>query len=101
MASINGLPPSIVPGSTKTNKTTKKNEVKKGQTPTSVGQPTQVANAVSNSIRHVSESDIHRAQVQYDLPEGQSRKAMQEYLSVMTQSKRDELAKLLGVDIYI
>ncbi|WGW01416.1 chromosome partitioning protein ParA [Vibrio sp. YMD68] len=101
MVSINGLPPSIVPGSTKTNKTNKKNEVKKGQVNTSVGQPTQVANAVANSIRHVNESDIHRAQVQYDLPEGQSRKAMQEYLSVMTQSKRDELAKLLGVDIYI
>ncbi|MGC9401456.1 hypothetical protein [Vibrio genomosp. F10] len=101
MVSINGLPPSIVPGSTKTNKTNKKNEVKKGQVTTSVGQPTQVANAVANSIRHVNESDIHRAQVQYDLPEGQSRKAMQEYLSVMTQSKRDELAKLLGVDIYI
>ncbi|MCK6262034.1 chromosome partitioning protein ParA [Vibrio sp. ZSDE26] len=109
MVSINGLPPSIVPGSnktTKTSKASKKSEVKKGQSSTAVGQTavgqtTQVADAVSNSIRHVSESEIHRAQVQYDLPEGQSRKAMQEYLSVMTQSKREELAKLLGVDIYI
>ncbi|MGF1720316.1 chromosome partitioning protein ParA [Vibrio kyushuensis] len=101
MVSINGLPPSVVPSNTKTSKASKKSEVKKGQTTTSVGQTTQVADAVSNSIRHVNESDIHRAQVQYDLPEGQGRKAMQEYLSVMTQSKRDELAKLLGVDIYI
>ena len=104
MVSINGLPPSIVPSSGKTNKTSKaskKSEIKKGQSSTSVGQTTQVANAVSHSIRQINESDIHRAQVQYDLPEGQSRKAMQAYLSVMTQSKRDELAKLLGVDIYI
>ncbi|MCW8335125.1 chromosome partitioning protein ParA [Vibrio sp. SCSIO 43135] len=104
MASINGLPPSLVPNTTRTNKSNKankKNEVKKGQASTSVAQPTKVADAVSHSIRHVQESDIHRAQIQYDLPEGQARKAMQEYLGVMNQAKRDELAQLLGVDIYI
>lgn len=56
---------------------------------------------MAHSIRHVNESDIHKAQVQYDLPEGQGRKAMEEYMNVMNQSKRDELSQLLGVDIYI
>ncbi|MEZ8103736.1 chromosome partitioning protein ParA [Vibrionales bacterium C3R12] len=99
MASINGLPPSIVPN---TKKTTRKNEVKKGQGSTSVGQPTKVANAVANSIKHVSESDIRDAQIQYDLPpEGRARKAMEQYMDVMNQAKREELAQLLGVDIYI
>ncbi|MGF1752051.1 chromosome partitioning protein ParA [Vibrio makurazakiensis] len=100
MVSINGLPPSI--GNTqKTNRTNKKNEVKKGDAKHSVGQPTKVANAVSHSIRHVQESDIHKAQIQYDLPEGRGRRALEEYMDVMNQSKKEELAKLLGVDIYI
>ncbi|NOH79239.1 chromosome partitioning protein ParA [Vibrio sp. RE86] len=100
MVSINGLPPSL-PGPNKTNKT-KKNEVKKTEGKTPVGQPSKVANAVAHSIRHVNESDIHKAQVQYDLPpEGRGRKAMEEYLQVMTQAKRDELSQMMGVDIYI
>ncbi|MGD8108975.1 chromosome partitioning protein ParA [Vibrio sp. TRT 21S02] len=101
MVSINGLPPSQVPGSNRTNKTNKKNEVKKSQAQSQVGQPTKVANAVAHSIRQVKESDIHRAQIQYDLPEGQGRKAMEEYMNVMNQAKREELSQLLGVDIYI
>ncbi|KJY91106.1 hypothetical protein [Vibrio neptunius] len=100
MVSINGLPPSV-PGPNKANKTGKKNEVKKSQGQSSVGRPSKVANAVAHSIRQVNESDIHKAQVQYDLPEGQGRKAMEEYMNVMNQSKRDELSQLLGVDIYI
>lgn len=100
MVSINGLPPSI--GNTqKTNRTNKKNEIKKGDAKGPVGQPTKVANAVSHSIRHVQESDIHKAQIQYDLPEGRGRRAMEEYMNVMNQAKKEELAKLLGVDIYI
>ncbi|NCO47198.1 MAG: chromosome partitioning protein ParA, partial [Vibrio sp.] len=35
------------------------------------------------------------------LPEGRSRKAMEEYMDVMNQAKKEELAQLLGVDIYI
>jgi len=100
MVSVNGLPPSI--GHTqKTNRTNKKNDVKKNDAKSPVGQPTKVANAVSHSIRHVQESDIHKAQIQYDLPEGRGRRAMEEYMDVMNQSKKEELAKLLGVDIYI
>lgn len=100
MVSINGLPPSV-PGPNRTNKAGKKNEVKKSEAKTSVGQPTKVANAVAHSIRYVNESDIHKAQVQYDLPEGRGRQAMQEYMNVMTQAKRDELSQMIGVDIYI
>lgn len=100
MVSINGLPPSI-PGSRKTNRVGKKNEVKKAQQKGDVSQPSKVANAVAHTIRHVQESDIHKAQIQYDLPEGRSRKAMEEYMRVMNQAKRDELIQMLGVDIYI
>lgn len=100
MVSINGLPPSIG-GPNRTNKTNKKNQVKKTDQKEPVNQPSKVANAVANSIRHVNESDIHKAQVQYDLPEGRGRKAMEEYMNVLNQAKRDELSQMLGVDIYI
>ncbi|MDQ2189760.1 chromosome partitioning protein ParA [Vibrio sp. B4-12] len=101
MVSINGLPPAIVPGSNRANRANKNNGVKKGDVKTGVGQPTKVANAVSHSIRHVDPSEIHRANLEYDLPEGRSRKAMEEYMDVMNQAKKEELAQLLGVDIYI
>ena len=42
---------------------------------------------------------IHKAQVQYDLPEGRGRRAMEEYMDVMNQAKKEELAKLIGVGI--
>ena len=100
MVSINGLPPSI-PGPNRANKANKKNEANKSQNQSSVSQPSKVANAVAHSIRHVNESDIHKAQVQYDLLEGRGRKAMQEYLNVLNQNKREELSQMLGVDIYI
>ncbi|MFA0423475.1 chromosome partitioning protein ParA, partial [Vibrio sp. 10N.222.54.A1] len=32
---------------------------------------------------------------------GRGRKAMEEYMDVMNQAKKEELAKLIGVDIYI
>jgi len=100
MVSINGLPPSVS-GPNKANKTGTKGGVKKSQDNPSVGKPSKVANAVAQSIRHVHESDIHKAQLHYDLPEGQGRKALQEYMDVMNQSKREELSQLLGVDLYI
>ncbi|MDN3610523.1 chromosome partitioning protein ParA [Vibrio ostreicida] len=100
MVSINGLPASV-PGPNKANKASRKKESKKSSETSAIGQPSKVANAVAHSIRHVDESDIHKAQVQYDLPEGQGRQAMEAYLKVMNQAKRDELSQLLGVDIYI
>ena len=100
MVSINGLPASI-PGPNKTNKASKKSKVNKSQGKQLAGQSSKVANAVAHTIRHVQDADIHRAQVQYDLPEGHNRKALEEYMRVMTQAKREELKLLLGVDIYI
>ncbi len=100
MVSINGLPASI-PGSSKTNRVSKKNEVRKSQQKQDVGQPSKVANAVAHTIRNVQQADIEKAQIHYDLPEGRSRKALEEYMRVMNQAKRDELIQMLGVDIYI
>ncbi|MDF2155284.1 chromosome partitioning protein ParA [Vibrio sp. CAU 1672] len=101
MASINGLPPASIPGANRTNKAGKKGQVKKAQDKQPVGQPSKVANAVAHSIKQVDEAQLHRAQVQYDLPEGRGRKALEEYMGVMNQAKREELNQLLGVDIYI
>lgn len=100
MVSINGLPPSV-PGPNRANKANKKQGVNKQSKGNEVSQPTKVANAVANSIRPITESDVERAKVQYDLPEGKSRKAMEEYMNVMHQVKRDELSQMLGVDLYI
>ncbi|GAA5646633.1 MULTISPECIES: hypothetical protein [Vibrio] len=104
MVSVNGLPPASVPGNQRTNKAKKagkKNNVNQAQGKTPAEQTSKVADAVSHSIRQVQPSDVHQARLQYDLPEGKSRKAMEEYLNVMNQAKREELASLLGVDIYI
>jgi hypothetical protein len=71
------------------------NELKKtNQTP-------EVDKAISHSIRHMSEAEYQQAKVQYDLPEGRSRKALDEYMKVMNNARREELAQMLGVDIFI
>nr|AER30472.1 chromosome segregation ATPase [Vibrio agarivorans] len=101
MVSIKGLPPSSIPNYRRVGKAKNNNQVQKSQGKTAVGQPTKVANAVSHSIRDINESDLHRARIQYDLPEGRGRKAMQEYMDVMNQARREELSQMLGVDIYI
>ncbi|WP_165311879.1 chromosome partitioning protein ParA [Vibrio ziniensis] len=98
MVSINGLPGNVS-NTNRTSKAKKNNGVKKGHEVAT--RATKVAEAVSYSIRPVDESEIHRAQVEYDLPEGRSRKAMEAYMDVMNRAKREELAQLLGVDIYI
>lgn len=101
MVSINGLPPSIVPGSAKTGKTKRKKDASNSESTEGIGKPSKIANAVSQSIRHVNESDIPDSGIQYDLPQGRSRQAMEHYLGVLNQAKRDELARLIGVDLYI
>ena len=98
MVSINGLPPSI-PGPNRASKA-KKGQGKKSES-TELAAPSKLATAVSQSIRHVDEADIRGAQLHYDLPEGRARKAMEEYMDVMNRAKKEELAQLLGVDIYI
>ncbi len=98
MVSINGLPAAHVANTSKAKKSDRK---RKSQHDAPIGEPTKVANAVATTIRHVQESDIHRAQIEYDLPEGSGRKAMEKYMDVMNQARREELTQLLGVDIYI
>ena len=100
MVSINGLPPAGIPRSNRANKA-KKKEVSDAKASASVGTTSKVATAVAHSIHQMSDADMHNANLQYDLPEGRGRKAMEEYLDVMNQSRREELAQLLGVDIYI
>jgi hypothetical protein len=106
MVSINGLPSAGIPRSNRASKA-KKKSVSDAQASssssqvTSLGQTTKVATAVAHSIHHMSDADMHDANLQYDLPEGRGRKAMEEYLDVMNQARREELAQMLGVDIYI
>lgn len=98
MVTINGLSPTIVPN---TSKAKKKRLTKQNPTDNQVAKTTKVADAVANSIRQVSESEIEKAQIQYDLPSGGSRKAMEEYMDILNQSRKEELAQIIGVDIYI
>lgn len=97
MVIINGLPPTRITNSKKTDKKPSVNqEGRDGGSQTS-----KVAQAVSQSIRPAKESDIEKARLQYDLPEGHSRKAMEAYINMLNQSKKEELAQLAGVDLYI
>lgn len=98
MVTINGLSPTRVPN---TNKAKKKSLSKKDKSENQVVKSTKVAEAVAHSIRQVKASDIEKAQIQYDLPPGGSRKAMEEYMDILNQARKEELAQLIGVDIYI
>ncbi len=105
MVSINGLP--SIPKQRKTQKAKTNKAVSKASTPSSTNatnqttQVTKVAQAVAHSVKHLSDADVARAQVQYDLPEGRSKKALEAYMNVMNRAKREELEQLLGVDIFI
>ncbi|WP_434355889.1 chromosome segregation ATPase [Parasalinivibrio latis] len=67
----------------------------------SAPQPSEVAAAVARGIRNPEMAGEAHAQVHYDLPDGKSRQALSEYLSVMNQQKRDELIAMFGVDIFV
>ncbi|MCL9783069.1 chromosome partitioning protein ParA [Vibrio sp. S4M6] len=102
MVSINGLPPSNVSSTRKTSKAAKKRaQDTRAPDSSSTVQPTKVANAISQSIRSVAQPDAQYSNLQYDFPPGENPKAMSHYLDVLNQSKREELARLIGVDIYI
>ncbi|MCJ2375678.1 chromosome partitioning protein ParA [Vibrio sp. ZSDZ34] len=64
-------------------------------------QVSKVAQAVSLSVNQTQHSEFERARIHYDLPEGRNKKALEEYIGVMQHSKKEELARLLGIDIYI
>lgn len=105
MVSVNGLPPSRINPTNASSKAKGKGKVQKGKEVAAPAQPTKVATAVSHSINAISEADIqsqvNSSRVHYDLPEGRNRQAMEEYMNVMNQTRKDELARMLGVDIYI
>lgn len=99
MSSIHPLLPAAIPASNRTQKAKRKANAKaqvESSTNTSV-----VVSQVARSIQQLSDSELEQAQLAYDLPNGRSRKALEQYWSVMTQAKREELAQLLGIDIYI
>ncbi|WP_413284013.1 chromosome partitioning protein ParA [Vibrio sp. MA40-2] len=98
MVTVNGLTPAIVQ---RNHKAHNKSALKNSDAQNNNNQTSKVASAVSQSIRVVSESDLEKVELQYDLPEGYSRKAMEQYMDVFHHAKKEHLAKLMGVDIYI
>ena len=101
MSSINGLSSAGMAGVRQTTTVTKKQATANTATPQSTTAPSKVARAVSQSIHAVDESQIRRAQVHYDLPQGHARKAMDTYMGVLHHAKKDQLAQLIGVDLYV
>jgi hypothetical protein len=93
MVSITRLPPSIHPQ--------QKTQVSK---PVNVVNNTQSAVIASGVLKPATSTDVilnARANIQYDQPEGINREALDSYLGVMHQNKRDELSNLVGVDLYV
>ncbi|MGF1737510.1 hypothetical protein [Photobacterium satsumensis] len=65
------------------------------------GEPTPVAKAVAQSVRDPELLEAAHSRIQYDQPEGNNRQALESYMGVMHQQKRDELSMLVGVDVYV
>lgn len=99
MVSIQGLPPAIVHKQRAAQK--KKSVAEEGTGQEVSAEASQAATALAHSVKTMDPAEYAQAQVQYDLPEGKSRDALAQYFDVMNQAKREELAKLMGVDIYI
>lgn len=103
MVSIHGLPPALVQNQKvqKQQAVGKNNQVKKANgSKAMVAQPSKVATAVTNQVKQLNASEYANSRLQYDLPEGGNRKAMEEYMDIMLQKRREELAQLVGVDLY-
>lgn len=99
MVSIQGLPPALIQ---KQQGVGKKNQLKKTTGSRAlVAQPSRVSTAVSAQVKQLNASEYANSRIQYDLPEGRNRQAMEEYMAIMLQKRREELAQLVGVDIYI
>ena len=104
MVSIHGLPPALVQNRKvqKQQAVGKNNQVKKANgSQAMVAQPSKVATAVTNQVKQLNASEYANYRLQYDLPGGGNRKAMEEYMDIMLQKRREELAQLVGVDLYI
>ncbi|NUY55530.1 hypothetical protein BZG78_12315 [Salinivibrio sp. MA351] len=99
MVSINGVPSPQTTRSNQSQRAANKQKATRKQTP----KTTQVANAVRQRVDPVSVAQAEQAQqqVQYDLPDGRGRQAMESYFAVLNQTRREELLSLVGVDIYV
>ncbi|AJR07954.1 hypothetical protein C9J03_14565 [Photobacterium gaetbulicola] len=64
-------------------------------------EPTPVAKAVAQFVRDPEVLSAAHSHIHYDQPEGKNRQALESYLGVMHQQKRDELSMLVGVDVYV
>ncbi|MDP5253872.1 MULTISPECIES: chromosome partitioning protein ParA [unclassified Vibrio] len=98
MTSINGLPSSSIHGTQKSSQLRRKKK-----TTSSVSDVSSSAIVKKNAIdvKNMAKAEDSAQAIHYDLPEGRSRKALQEYMGVLHQAKREELAQMLGVDLYI
>ncbi|MCW8327538.1 hypothetical protein MD588_01815 [Photobacterium sp. SDRW27] len=93
MVSIQRLTPSI--------HSPQKPRVNKPATAPDTPQTTVVAKAVAKSVRDPELIQDAHAKIQYDQPEGRNRQAMDSYMGVMYQNRKDELSSLVGVDVYV
>lgn len=64
-------------------------------------EPSVVAKAVAKSVRDPELIQDAHAKIQYDQPEGKHRQALDSYMGVMYQNRKDELSSLVGVDVYV
>ncbi|NLS11561.1 chromosome partitioning protein ParA [Vibrio sp. SM6] len=112
MVSIQGLPPSVVRqnrGVKRSQQAASTNkvqgaEVARSEVVSSANTTTKVATAVAHSLvnaRSLANAQWDENALGYDLPQGRARQALESYMDVMNQSKKEQLAQLLGVDIYI
>lgn len=96
MVSIQGLP-QIVPARPQKARKPKGD----GQASETITEPNQLAKAVSQGIRNPELAGQAHQHIQYDLPDGRGRNALASYMDVLHQAKREELAALVGVDVYV
>lgn len=99
MVSINGISSPQTARSNQSQRAANKQKATRKRTP----KTTQVAKAVRQRVDPVSVVHAEQAQqqVQYDLPNGRGRQAMESYFAVLNQTRREELLSLVGVDIYV
>ncbi|MEZ8142204.1 chromosome segregation ATPase [Enterovibrio norvegicus FF-33] len=96
MVSIHGLPQPIQRPS---NAGRKKSQ--KASNSAEVTQPSVVAKAVSQGIRHPELAQDAHQQIHYDVPDGRSRHALLSYMEVKNQARREEIMALFGVDVFV
>ncbi|KXF81452.1 chromosome segregation ATPase [Enterovibrio coralii] len=96
MVSIQGLPQHVQ----RTNNA-KRKKPEQPQTDTESVKPSMVAKAVSRGIRNPELAQEAHQQIHYDLPDGRSRNALEAYMDVKNQARREELIAMFGVDIFV